>query len=130
MPSHRGGTFEPTARDVAVITVASSVRTETSFGPLEDTSALRERYRRLTEDELPEQATETWPVRADHCFQRIVPDTLYGDVWYDHVEGRPALEQLTAAELRQPIEVAESMRADPARVRELNDRSLESRSTG
>jgi hypothetical protein len=99
-----------------------------SFGPLEDTSALQERYLRLTEDELPGQATESWPVHADHCFQRIVLDTLYEDVWYDHVKGRPAVQQLTADELRRAIEIAESMRSDLARVRELNDWSLEYRS--
>jgi hypothetical protein len=99
-----------------------------SFGPLEDTSALQERYLRLTGEELPDQATEAWPVQADHCFQRIVLDTLYGDVWYDHVEGRPAVQHLTADELREAIDIAESMRSDPTRVRELNDRSLEYRS--
>jgi hypothetical protein len=68
-------------------------------------------------------------VQADHCFQRLVLGTLYGDVWYDHVEGRPAVQQLTADELREAIEIAESLRSDPARVRELNDRSLGYRST-
>jgi hypothetical protein len=95
-----------------------------SFGPLEDTHALREEYRRLTAEVLPAQADEDWPVREDHCFQRIVLDTLFEGVWYDHVDGRPAVDRLTADELRAAIGVAASMLDDPERVRELNDRSL------
>jgi hypothetical protein len=113
---------------VTVIGVTSSVRTGMSFGPLKDTGALRERYLRLTEDELPARATEAWPVQVDHCFQRIFLDILYGDVWYEHVKGRSAVRQLTADELPRATAIAESMRSDPARVRELNDRTLGYRS--
>ena len=91
---------------------------------LEDTTALRAEYRELTAERLPAQATPAWPVQADHCFQRIVLDTLFGDVWYDHVPGRPAVESLTADQLREAVAIAESMLADPDRVAELNRRSL------
>lgn len=93
---------------------------------LEDTAALQAEYRRLTEDVLPAQAREGegWPVREDHCFQRIVLDTLFEDEWYDHVAGRPARESLTADQLRAAIRIAESMRERPERVAELNERSL------
>lgn len=100
---------------------------------LEDTTALRREYRRLTEAVLPAQARAgeggDWPVHRDHCFQRIVLDALFEDVWYDHVDGRPAREQLTADQLRSAIALAESMLDDPDRVRELNDRSLAYRGT-
>ncbi|MFC5365466.1 hypothetical protein [Salinirubrum litoreum] len=91
---------------------------------LEDTTALRRQYRELTGERLPAQATPAWPVRADHCFQRIVLDTLFGDVWYDHVADRPAVESLTADQLRAAIAIAESMLDDPDRVAELNRASL------
>jgi hypothetical protein len=96
---------------------------------LEDTTALRREYRRLTETELPAAAEPDWPVSEVHCFQRIVLDALFEDIWYDHVAGRPAVDHLTADQLREAIAVAESMLADPDRVRELNDRSLGYRST-
>jgi hypothetical protein len=98
-----------------------------SFGPLEDTHALRERYLRLTGEVLPAEATTEWPVREDHCFRRIVLDTLYDDVWYDHVAGRPAVDHLSADELRRAIRIAESMTGSPERVRQLNDASLRRR---
>lgn len=113
-------------------------------GVLEDTTALQREYRRLTEAVLPAQARAgagvgdgdedrdgekegedgAWPVHEDHCFQRIVLDALFEDEWYDHVAGRPARESLTADQLREAIAIAESMRGDPERVRELNERSL------
>ena len=91
---------------------------------LEDTAPLREEYRELTERRLPAAATADWPVTDDHCFQRIVLDTLFEGVWYDHVDGRPAVRALTADQLRAAIRIAESMLDDPARVTELNRRSL------
>jgi hypothetical protein len=101
---------------------------------LEDTTALRREYRRLTEAVLPAQARAgeggDWPVHRDHCFQRIVLDALFEDEWYDHVPGRPAREHLTADQLREAVAVAESMRGDPGRARELNERSLRYRGHG
>ncbi len=91
---------------------------------LEDPGPLREQYRELTAETLPAEADETWPVTEDHCFQRIVLDTLFGDEWYDHVAGRPAVESLTADQLREAIEIAESMRDSPERVVKLNRASL------
>jgi hypothetical protein len=91
---------------------------------LEDTTALQAEYRRLTEQRLPARADDDWPVQDDHCFQRIVLDTLFEDEWYDYVADRPAYAALTADQLRTAIAVAESMLDDPDRVAELNERSL------
>lgn len=75
-----------------------------------DLSRLRRRYRRLIQTELPRAAREgDWPIREDHCFARIVLDDVFGDVWYDHVAGRPAYEHLSASELRTAIAVAERL---------------------
>jgi hypothetical protein len=91
---------------------------------LEDTTALRAEYRELTAERLPARATPAWPVQADHCFQRIVLDALFDDVWYDYVADRPAVESLTADQLREAIAIAESMLDDPDRAAELNRESL------
>jgi hypothetical protein len=94
---------------------------------LEDTTALRQTYLRLTGSVLPAEATSEWPVSEDHCFQRIVLDNLVGDVWYEEIPGRPAVRSLTAEQLRAAIALAESMQGDPERVAELNRRSLHHR---
>jgi len=94
---------------------------------LEDPGPLREEYLRLTTECLPAQADASWPVTEDHCFQRIVLDALFEDVWYDHVDGRPAHESLTADQLREAVAIAESMLDDPDRAAELNRQSLRHR---
>ena len=96
----------------------------------EDLTALRGRYRRTVASELPQRARRhgDWPIEADHCFARVVLDTLFEDVWDDHVDGSPAYEQLSADELRAANEIAERM-LDGGRstVEALNRRSLERR---
>lgn len=98
-----------------------------------DLSALRAEYDRKVHHALPARAREAgdWPIRADHCFARVVLDSVFGDVWYDHVDGRPAYEHLTADELRAAIDVADRM-LDGGRpvVAELNANSLRRRDAG
>lgn len=85
--------------------------------------ALRQRHLELTTEVLPAQATAAWPVQDDHCFQRIVLDTLFDDVWYEHVDS-PAYRHLSRQQLERAIALARSMVSDPPRVRELDQRSL------
>ena len=98
-----------------------------------DLSALRAEYDRKVHHALPARAREAgdWPIRADHCFARVVLDSVFDDVWYDHVDGRPAYEHLTADELRAAIDVADRM-LDGGRpvVAELNANSLRRRDAG
>lgn len=98
-----------------------------------DLSALRAEYDRKVHHALPARAREAgdWPIRADHCFARVVLDSVFGDVWYDHVDGRPAYEHLTADELRAAVDVADRM-LDGGRpvVAELNANSLRRRDAG
>ncbi len=91
----------------------------------EDISDLRAEYDRKIHHQLPEQARDGWPIRRDHCFGRVVLDNLFTDVWYSHVDGRPAYEHLTPAELRDAIEIADRMLdgGQPV-VAELNETSL------
>jgi hypothetical protein len=92
-----------------------------------DITTLRETYRRKVTEELPRAARDAddWPIHLDHCFGRVVLDNLFEDEWYDHVDGRPAYEALSEAELRAAIDIADQMLADgrPAVV-ELNENSL------
>jgi hypothetical protein len=92
-----------------------------------DITDRRERYRTLVDERLPAAARQagTWPVRHDHCFARVVLDNVFQDEWYDHVDGRPAYEHLSANELETAIGLAERMvgRGAPL-VEELNERSL------
>lgn len=92
-----------------------------------DLSRLRAEYDRKIRDSLPAQArsSEDWPIRADHCFARVVLDNLFQDVWYDHVNGRPAYNHLAQDELRTAIELADRMLADGKPVvADLNENSL------
>ena len=61
------------------------------------TADLVSRYMLLTKEIMPHLARTShrhWPVCNDHCFQRIVLDTVCGGVWYDHLL-RPAYKNLT-----------------------------------
>ena len=61
------------------------------------TADLVSRYMVLTKEIMPHLALTShahWPVRNDHCFQRIVLDAVCGGVWYDHLP-RPAYKNLT-----------------------------------
>jgi hypothetical protein len=89
-----------------------------------DITALRERYRTLVDEELPAAADDDWPVREDHCFARIVLDTVFDDRWDDHI-GRPAYRSLTTEQLREAIDIAEEiLGGGPAVASEYNDASL------
>lgn len=97
--------------------------------PLESASALVDTYQELTKERLPEQAQaqaqadDEWPVRFDHCFQRIVLDAVCDDEWYGHIES-PAYKNMTEDQLVEAIKLAQSMIDDPARCKELNVQSL------
>ena len=105
--------------------VAVSMAQNTLDG--ENITRLRRTYTRKVHEELPERAqqSEGWPIHLDHCFGRVVLDNLFGDEWYDSVDGRPAYEHLSAAELAAAIEIADRMldEGKPA-VEELNRNSL------
>ena len=93
----------------------------------DDLSGLRETYRQKVHEELPTEAQQStgWPIHLDHCFGRVVLDNLFEDEWYDHVDGRPAYEHLSAQELRTAIDIADRMleNGEPV-VTELNENSL------
>jgi hypothetical protein len=83
-------------------------------------------YLRLTREEMPRLARSScadWPVQEDHCFQRIVLDSVCGGVWYDHL-ARPACRNMTQAQLRQAIALCRDIISDEADLKDLNAQSL------
>ncbi|MEM6382562.1 MAG: hypothetical protein AAF739_07810 [Pseudomonadota bacterium] len=85
-----------------------------------------DRYLTLTRQTMPELARTTrrdWPVRDDHCFQRIVLDALFGDVWYRHL-GKPAYKHLTAGQAERAAALCDAIIEGRADLAALNAQSL------
>ncbi|GAA3699652.1 hypothetical protein GCM10022268_07250 [Sphingomonas cynarae] len=79
----------------------------------------------LTRVYLPALATARgWPIRADHCFQRILLDHSYGGCWYDHVTGRPAFAHADTAALMRAVSLGRAAIAGDADMAMLNRQSL------
>lgn len=94
--------------------------------PASDRLALEARWLDLTRRTLPGLAAERrWPVRFDHCFQRILLDAACGGRWMDHVTGRPAYKAIDAAKLAAAVSLAEQVAANMADLHALNRRSLD-----
>ena len=96
-------------------------------GPAACRDELLARYRHLTTKLLPARAArEGWPVRADHCFQRIVLDHAVGAAWKTVLAGRgPAWQQLDDAQLSAAVRIAQSIDAEGVNMlQRLNAQSL------
>ena len=84
------------------------------------------RYLHLTRQVMPDLAqsgARDWPVSRDHCFQRIVLDTLCCGIWYDHIP-RPAVRHLTEPDAAGAIALCEAIIAGDADLAALNRQSL------
>jgi hypothetical protein len=87
---------------------------------------LESEWLRLTRETLPALApARDWPVRADHCFQRILLDNACGARWYDRIVGRPAYRHAEDAVLRRALGLGRKVEAGTADMHALNRRSLE-----
>lgn len=95
---------------------------------MEHLTQLRNQYLELTNHVLPNLAiSRQFPVRANHCFQRIILDNLFGRCWYEVLERKrePAYKQLTEAQLEAAIALAQAIIAQPdSYVHRLNQNSL------
>ena len=93
------------------------------------TRARREaEWLRLTRDVMPGLAAERgWPVRLDHCFQRILLDAELGTPWTAALVGRPAYKSVDDATLDRLIARAEAVVAGEADLHALNRASLKGR---
>jgi hypothetical protein len=85
----------------------------------------------LTRTRLPKRAIEAqWPLRLDHCFQRILLDDACGGCWYAHIVGRPAYAKAPDAVLARAITTGEALLAGTADLIALNAQSLAWRGKG
>ncbi len=90
------------------------------------TDALILRYIKLTKEVMPEIARNLelqWPVQNDHCFQRIVLDTVCNGSWYKHLE-RPAYKNLSKNQALKAVQLCEDIVAGRADLHALNRQSL------
>ena len=93
---------------------------------------LRELYLNATAEVLPQLARENnWVIRFDHCFQRVVLDNVFDDVWYNHLDksgSEPAYRQLNRDQLVSALNLCRDMeKAGGEKVEELNRKSLKFR---
>ena len=88
----------------------------------------QQQYMHLTNRVMPEVARQQhWPVRLNHCFQRIILDALFQDCWYHHLDRAsriPAYRQLSESQLKEALAIAQRMLESPETVRQLNQQSL------
>ncbi len=90
---------------------------------MKDHLSLINRYKQLLNEVLP--ASFTKPVRYNHCFNRIILDWLFQDVWYDHFNrSKTAISQLHTIQLQQMIDRMEQWLLDPDLLFEDNLKSL------
>ena len=91
----------------------------------ETRAALEARWLDLTRRAMPAAASARgWPVRFDHCFQRILLDNATGGVWYDAIRKRPAFRHATDAVLARAVALAEAALGEEADLAALNRASL------
>ena len=87
--------------------------------------ALERRWLTLTRETMPSlAAARGWPVRSDHCFQRILLDNATSGEWYDAILQRPAYRHADAAVLACAIDLGEAVIAGSADLAALNRQSL------
>ena len=88
----------------------------------------QQQYLHLTNYVMPQVARQQhWPVRLNHCFQRIILDALFHDCWYQHLDRTsriPAYRQLSEAQLTRALTIAQHMLDSSETVRQLNQQSL------
>ena len=90
-----------------------------------DRAALERYWLELTRTTLPAlAAARGWPVRADHCFQRILLDAATGGVWYDAIPRRPAYAHADDATLARAAALGEGAIDGSVDLSALNARSL------
>lgn len=91
----------------------------------DDRAALEAEWLMLTRETLPGLAGQrVWPVQANHCFQRILLDTVVGGVWYDAVQGRPAYRCIAMSQLEDAVRLGRAVAAGTVDLAALNRQSL------
>ncbi|MBE9008610.1 hypothetical protein IQ250_00055 [Pseudanabaenaceae cyanobacterium LEGE 13415] len=95
---------------------------------MDQLTQLRNQYLELTNRVLPSLASSRkFPVRYNHCFQRIILDNLFDRCWYEVLERKriPAYQQLSEDQLEKAIALANTIIAQPdSYLEQLNQNSL------
>ncbi len=90
-----------------------------------DRQNLERRWFELTREDMPSVAqARSWPVRFDHCFQRILLDHAVGGMWRDHIKP-PAYRNASDAQLLAAIALGEGAIGGDVDLAALNRQSLE-----
>jgi len=90
------------------------------------TADLVSRYMVLTKGVMPQMALNravNWPVRNDHCFQRIVLDNVCDGPWFAHLP-RPAYKSLSHDQAVHAVQLCEDIVANRINLHDLNRKSL------
>jgi len=93
--------------------------------PLLNRQSLTDEIAWLADERLPARAaaTESYPVRFDHCFRRIAYDTATGQEW-DEAASRPFYRNATRPQLLRAARALRVMAASPAACRAWNRESI------
>ena len=92
----------------------------------EEKDTLIDTYMHLTREVLPSLARSDrtdWPVSEDHCFQRIVLDTICSGVWYEHLD-RPAYKHLTKDQAQSAVKLCQGIIEGREDLHQMNQQSL------
>ena len=76
-------------------------------------------------ERLPRAARDhpQWPIRLDHCFGRVVLDTVYGRPWREAIAS-PAWRHMDERALRHAVALARDIAEGRVDLHPLNARSL------
>ncbi len=83
-------------------------------------------YLHLTQVTLPalsQRPTCDWPVSEDHCFQRIVLDTICDGLWYSTIK-KPAYLHMSTQQAQQAVKLCIDIIAGRVDIHQLNHQSL------
>lgn len=75
---------------------------------------------------MPKMACEpanNWPVKHDHCFQRIVLDSVCQGVWYESIK-RPAYKHLNLVQAKVAVTLCTEIIEGKVDLSQLNLQSL------
>ena len=87
--------------------------------------ALEAEWLHLTREALPALAkTGRWPIRLDHCWQRVLLDNACGGVWYKEISGRPTYKAASTQILGEAVELCRKVVRGDADPSALNRQSL------
>ena len=90
-----------------------------------DRATLETEWFALTREQMPSLASARgWPVRFDHCFQRILLDNAVGGRWRDAIAS-PAYRNATDEQLTRAIALGRDAIAGRSDLHDLNRRSLD-----